>query len=218
MKKLLYVFLLFWLVSSAMSAVFTDDFSVDPLVNGWGSSADGIGQQVDAVDGVTDYANIGWWWYDSIWKDTGATYAANTLYTMTVRTRDAGDGIGGSTSDVNGAFGTVEFGFSRADTWEKLVDLVNNPAPGAYGYQPNFTIPSTPGVFGDGTPWYEFSVTLDTADFPAAVGAPIGVEFSAVNGNVSAAWTSIDSMVVTPEPVSILLLGLGSLALRRRKR
>lgn len=218
MKKIVVALLLVLLTTSAMSSVFTDEFSVDPLTNGWGSNADGIGQQIDAVDGVTDYANIGWWWYDSIWKDTGAVYAANTLYTMTVRVRDGGDGVSGSTSDLNGAFGTIEFGFSRADTWEKLTDFVNNPAAGAYGYQPNFTIPSTPGVFGDGTPWYEYSVTIDTADFSAAVGAPIGVEFTAVNGNVIAAWTSIDSLIVTPEPVSVALLGFGALALRRRKR
>jgi len=62
--------------------------------------------------------------------------------------------------------------------------------------------------------WGEYSLTLDTAVETAAVGASdISVEVLLTSGDLA-----FDGMVLTPEPTTIGLLGLGGLLLRRRRR
>ena len=67
--------------------------------------------------------------------------------------------------------------------------------------------------------WGEFSVVLDTDLEPSAVGATqLTVSaLSDVNGQI-ATDILVDGMVLTPEPATMMLLGLGGLLLRRRRR
>ena len=66
------------------------DVVIDGQLPGWSSSGDGTHPVTDTVTNE-NMVSLGWWWYDTLYQDTGATFAADTVYTLEVRARD-GDG------------------------------------------------------------------------------------------------------------------------------
>lgn len=65
--------------------------------------------------------------------------------------------------------------------------------------------------------WMTSELMIDTTTNPGLVGNEIGIGVRLTS--TSGAWVHIDSIALVPEPVSMAMLGLGSLiALRRRKR
>jgi len=65
--------------------------------------------------------------------------------------------------------------------------------------------------------WQEYSLTLDTALYPDAVGQT-GLTVMAEVTTDSNRGLAFDNMSLTPEPATMMLLGLGGLLLRRRRR
>ena len=64
------------------------------------------------------------------------------------------------------------------------------------------------------------SLQIDYTGSGAAVGNPLGVEFSWENGTGNGSWQAVDNVAINivPEPSSAVLLGLGGLALMLRRR
>jgi len=171
--------------AAATNLVTNSDFDDASLVP-WYNNAEGFVHGIDAETGDT-MVNVGWWWYDGVWQDIGKVFLRNTVYTMTVRARDGGDGNRGSTSEFNNDPADKSIAFGLADIDREWLHLDDVP----------FQFPETPGIFGDGTPWYEYQVTFDTVANPEVVGHGLGVVLFAVNGPILAAWTSFDFIGLT---------------------
>jgi hypothetical protein len=115
--------------------------------NTWGGWFDGAGVVRFSGSG-NGPSTIPSWGSAALWQDTGATYQANTVYTMTVRWMD----VGGTDS--------IAIQLIDATTWADLTDVISLTADNG-----------GPGV------WIETVSTVDTALTPDIVGHNIGVGF-----------------------------------------
>ncbi|MBE0536024.1 MAG: PEP-CTERM sorting domain-containing protein [Phycisphaerae bacterium] len=71
-------------------------------------------------------------------------------------------------------------------------------------------------LLGDGqNPWATYSLSFIANDVPISIGKQIGIEF--VNVSAQASWIGIDNVRLVPEPMTLVLLGLGGLFLRKRR-
>ena len=196
MKKLLVVVL----VASLVPAVFGElaqnsDFSAG--LDSWSTWSSYTWSVPFATnDGVDDLVRMCGWGYNNaswgctaVWQDTGATFQADTEYTLTVEWRDPCDGG----LDVE----TVGLSLSNASTWADVAADVDGPAAAE-------------------DVWTTASLTFNTASDPCLVGEPIGVGFRTTSGTL--AWVDINSISLVPEPASMALLGFGSMLMLRRRK
>jgi len=153
-------------------------------------------------DGPDTICSQGWWNGVCIWQDTGAAIQANTLYTLTIRARN-GDGTGRGVT------------INMQDTSNGWVDI----------------IPDTTFLFpgedkGRQGPWREFAIQLDSRTTPGLIGHKIGVSarvFDDTSWDPNGwGWVHYDKLDLeaqpVPEPVSMITLGIGALALAARRR
>ena len=154
--------------------------------NTWGGWFAGDGTLRMAGWGTGD--TIPSWGSAALWQDTGATYAADTVYTMSVRWMDA----------LNANYVSLQ-----------LSDATN-------GFAPITDVAFTTANEGGSGVWIVSTITLDTALNPGIVGNNIGVGFQ--DTSTIGGWVDVDYISVVPEPATMALLGLGGIALRRRKR
>ncbi len=115
---------------------------------GW--SRDDWGSYYAYTDAGESIFSWGWWGDQAIWRNTGATFAADTVHTLTVRARKG---------DANNV------GVQLA-----LFDVTDGWAPVAT-HDWDFTLAS----HGGGSPWESFTLSFDTATRPDLAGHEIGV-------------------------------------------
>ncbi len=65
-----------------------------------------------------------------------------------------------------------------------------------------------------GNDWATYSLSFAAASAPVSIGKQIGIEF--INVSTPASWVGIDNVRLIPEPMTMLLLGLGALLMRKR--
>jgi hypothetical protein len=63
--------------------------------------------------------------------------------------------------------------------------------------------------------WQEYSISLSADDIPSSIGNQIGIEM--INASAYNSWVGIDNVRLTPEPATMMLLGLGGLLIRKRR-
>ena len=193
MKKLVMMCLVVSLVSVASAElVQNSDFSgVDETpwlhVGYWGS-------WVDLVDDYYRGAGYGdgiSWSNNYVYQDTGATFQANTVYTMTIEWRD---GLG----SVAGTLDNVQLALSETTGWSDVATSLSGPNIG-------------------GLTWQPATLVFDTATDPSVVGKGISVGVRNMD-IVGGAWMDVNSVSLTvPEPAT-MALGLGGLLLRKRRK
>ncbi|MBN1126173.1 MAG: PEP-CTERM sorting domain-containing protein [Sedimentisphaerales bacterium] len=64
-------------------------------------------------------------------------------------------------------------------------------------------------------PWETYDLSFVADDVPASIGNQIGIEL--INVSSASSWIGIDNIQLIPEPMTLTLLGLGGLFLRRRR-
>ena len=160
----------------------------------WNSSGQ-WGSPYFYVDGSDAIVSLGGWgdgvsWSNaSVWQNTGSVFAADTLYTLDVVWRDPSDGG----LDIE----NIQLSIIDAGTW---VDATS----GLYG--PAATVDE----------WNASTLTLDTTSKPALVGKNIGVGVRLTSP--TGAWLHIDSVTLVPEPATVIMLGMGALAIRKKRK
>ncbi|HEV57900.1 MAG TPA: PEP-CTERM sorting domain-containing protein [Phycisphaerales bacterium] len=70
-------------------------------------------------------------------------------------------------------------------------------------------------VGGEEGPWQTYSLSFAAVDVPASIGHQLGILFQ--NVSYPSSWIGIDNVQLIPEPMTMVLLGLGGLFLRRRR-
>ncbi len=126
----------------------------------------------------------------SVWQLTGAVIEAGEVYTLQV---DARDNWSETTPAKLGLFLYYDNAGSRTPVAMAVVDLL-----------------------GDGQePWATYTLTFSADDIPASIGNQIGVEL--INFSATNSWIGIDNVRLVPEPMTLALLGLGGLFLRKRR-
>ena len=198
MKKLLVVVL----VASLVPAVFGElaqnsDFSAGlDSWSTWSSYTWSVPFAMnDPCTGDDLVRMCGWgynnasWGCTAVWQNTGATFQADTEYTLTVEWRDPSSAVE--------IVETVGLSLANASTWADVAADVYGPAAAE-------------------DEWTTAILTFDTATDPGLVGEGIGVGFRATSGTL--AWVDINSISLVPEPASMALLGFGSMLMLRRRK
>ncbi|HBG26529.1 MAG: hypothetical protein A2Y10_01030 [Planctomycetes bacterium GWF2_41_51] len=209
MKKVFMLFLVLALVScvSAANLLRNGDFDYVTEYAHWNHSTWGSWYDYDLGDS-TSIISFGYWGNLGIVQQVGTaelggpitpiTFAADTVYTLTVVGSDPSNGCNGVILKIGA--GTYNMGQSEAGAW-------------TYQEKQSFTYP----VVAEPGPWTSFSLTIDTADHVDWVGQNILVGVFADNASGGNKWSWVDSVTLVPEPATMVILGLGALfGLRRR--
>ena len=205
MKKLVMMCLVVSLVSVASAELVQNhDFSgadETPWLHA-GYAAWG-GSWVDLADDY--FRGAGWgnpdaygpglgWSNNYVYQDTGATFAADTVYTLEIEWRD---GVGSAA----GAFDNVQLALTETTGWTDVATSLSGPNVG-------------------GLVWQTATLVFDTATNPGIVGSGISVGVRNMD-LVGGAWMDVNYMTLTPDPIpepaTMALLGLGGLLLRKRR-
>jgi len=199
MYKLLISTALTLSVGSAAFAVnLIDNGNFDDGGNGWNAWAGGTYYYPDNGDTI---ASFGWWDGANIYRELNSYFEANTVYTMTAVARNGDGGCRGITMGLQDA----------TNGWSSV-------------YKETFKFPDADkGITG---PWRTYTMTLDTRDpqFAGIVGHKIAVAFAeyATTDWSQYPWLHLNTVSLeaqaVPEPVSMVALGLGALAVVARKR
>lgn len=199
MKKLLVLFLVLASVQCVNADMLRNgDFDYATQYGHWSHSTWGSWYDYDLTDG-TSIVSFGWWGNLGIWQEVGKAelggpiteytyFQPNTVYTLSVVTRDAG---------CNGI--TLQMG----GDWAAMVSQ-------------NYTF-SSPGTSSVPGAWETKVLTIDTGVRTDLVGQAIKVSVKSDNTNGGNDWTQIDSVTLVPEPTTMAILGLGALLGLRRK-
>ena len=199
MKKLIILSIAIATLSAASYATnLVTNGGFDDGGNGWNAWAGGTYFYGDNGDTI---ASFGWWNGANLYQETGAYYEADTVYTMTVIARN-GDG-------------------SCRGVKLNLQDVTN----GWVGvHDETYSFPDADkGITGA---WRTYTMTLDTRDaqYAGILGHKIAV---AVGEYADTDWgqygwlhlnnVSLEAQAV-PEPVSLITLGVGAVAVLARRR
>ena len=169
-------------------------WNYDYTADGWPSPNDtGVGSVSDSPDGTVNGAFVrhsaksAAFQETGLWQDLGYAIVADETYTFSLDI-----GRNGTTDHAASLTFNYHDGGTRTIITEKPIDL-NLQATGT---------------------WDTYSVSFTAVGGEAYIGKNLGIEFN--NESVSDAWHHFDNAVV-PEPATMMLLSLGSLALLRRR-
>jgi len=126
----------------------------------------------------------------SVWQLTGTVIEAGQEYTLLVDARDNYSEVAPAKLGMMLYYDDMG---SRMTVALAIVDLLGAGAE----------------------PWATYSLSFTADDVPVSVGKQIGIEF--VNFSSEASWVGIDNVRLVPEPMTLVLLGLGGLFLRKRR-
>jgi|GEM_PF-4463371 len=129
--------------------------------------------------------------YPAVWQNTGEVIEADTVYTMSA--------VGRVSQDADGLRLRLE-----ADGVETIVMK-----------EEYFDFPEGDHAEELG-PWREFTMSIDTAD--AEYADFVGDELFVSVAMVGEWWAHVGQVNAIPEPATIALLGLGGLAMLKRRR
>lgn len=143
-------------------------------------------------------------------KNTLGNYQANTAYTLTVYVGQRADGYAGADWRLSLTKGDV---VTNGAQYPSLISL-GTPVASATNFNSGALVP---GI------WKLVTATKTIGASDPLIGTPIGVEmFVNYNSNIGGALQqfSIDGItldaIAIPEPITLVVLGLGSLLIRKR--
>ena len=180
----------------------TDKLSNWTDVPGWSSdtvaSDSGVEENAAATDGDwigylrTSYTD------PSVWQLTGHEIVAGEVFELKI---DA-------TNTWNGSSQPADIKLTLYYDNGDGVRNVGNSMP--------FTLPTVSNVYQ----WDEYTIQFDAGLIPASAGSMIGIEIENNMPLGDSCWLGMDNvrLDVVPEPATMMLLGLGSLALLKRRR
>ena len=193
--KRVYVLMLAAVVASCACASLTENSDFDNGSSGWGyTSAWGSYFYTDGSDTILSMG--GWgngtsndWSNTSVYQQTSSVFQADTVYQLQVVWREP------SGEPATESLMLVIQDTTSSSEW---VDV-------AYDWY-------TTSLGGE---WNSSVLTFDTADDPSVIGQTIGVGVRLTSS--TGTWVHIDSVTLVPEPMTILLLAVGSVVSLRRK-
>ena len=198
MRKLLMIVLLL-----LVSAAYADNVYENPMdggATGWGCDVAIVTEGTRTFTrGWNFNDNAGGWWYVNTYTGTvDLSAAAGGQFEADVRWHQAGS-------------------TPYANAW--IAVRLGSPGFGEYFHDPFFIVGAVPpGSVGD--TWYRMSFDMSLAAAEMDLSQFDGFEFYASfddPGGETVDWVDFDNVAFTPEPTSLLLLGLGFAALTRRR-
>jgi len=187
-------------------------------VPGWSSD------WVADASGVEENPYVGDWnGYVMAGTNPGNLVADPSVWQLTGHTAAAGDVLDLAVMARIGWMSTRESGAVLGDTADFRMTLYyDDGGTRVVADTDDFTMITTidTGWNGLRSEWIDYTLELDVdAECPDAVGHDIGIEFYGVSYTGSnGCWLAMDDVRLVPEPATMMLLGLGSLALLKRRR
>jgi len=181
----------------------------------WSSDTPATDSGVEPAGGIFDPTDGVWNGYlmvaddPSVWQLTNYEVAEGDVFALTIDSRigwmSGMDVLLGSTSTLKMKLYYDDGGVRTLIKDRDVVIVTDLKGPG-WG-----------GVWSG---WDEYTLNVDIdAECPDAVGHNIGIELLGVeHEGTGSCWMSMDDVRLVPEPATMVLLGLGSVALLKRRR